>query len=237
MSEPEGFDAKGFLARWSRRKLEAPEAAPDAGAEPSADSGAEAAGTSAGGTPAAPPAGATAPAVDLSKLPTLESITAGSDIRAFLSAGVPEQLKRAALRRAWTADPAIRDFVGLAENAWDFTAPDSMPGFGPMLPGDDIARMVAQIFGKEEPAAPAAEADSASTPSDSAHEIGASPAEEGTEPSARQAGGADEPRPLVVAAEGGSDSQDQDDTPDIAQNEPAPEPASAGRAHGGAVPR
>jgi len=33
-------------------------------------------------------------------------------------------------RRAWAADPAIRDFKGLAENAWDFTDPTAMPGFG-----------------------------------------------------------------------------------------------------------
>ena len=42
----------------------------------------------------------------------------------------PLELSRAALRRAWAADPAIRDFVGLAENAWDFTDPTAMPGFG-----------------------------------------------------------------------------------------------------------
>ena len=37
------------------------------------------------------------------------SITAATDIRAFLAPGVPAELTRAALRRAWTADPAIRD--------------------------------------------------------------------------------------------------------------------------------
>ena len=41
-------------------------------------------------------------------------------------------MSRAALRRAWAADPAIRDFVGLAENAWDFNDPHAMPGFGPL---------------------------------------------------------------------------------------------------------
>jgi hypothetical protein len=35
---------------------------------------------------------------------------------------VPQDLARAALRRAWTVDPAIRDFVGLFENCWDFNA-------------------------------------------------------------------------------------------------------------------
>ena len=50
-------------------------------------------------------------------LPATESITADTDIRAFLAPGIPAHLTRAALRRAWAADPAIRDFVGLAENA------------------------------------------------------------------------------------------------------------------------
>src|SRR3546814_6601012 len=32
----------------------------------------------------------------------------------------------------WSLDPAIRDHVGLAECAWDFNRPDSIPGFGPI---------------------------------------------------------------------------------------------------------
>jgi hypothetical protein len=32
--------------------------------------------------------------------------------------------------RALLSDPAIRTFVGTAENAWDFTQPESIPGFG-----------------------------------------------------------------------------------------------------------
>ena len=47
-------------------------------------------------------------------LEVIESITADTDIRAFLAPGVPVQLTRAALRRVWETDPAIRDFVGLA---------------------------------------------------------------------------------------------------------------------------
>ena len=62
----------------------------------------------------------------------IDSIVAGSDIRAFLQSGVPAELTKAALRRAWTTDPAIRDFIGIAENQWDFTDPTSIPGFGPL---------------------------------------------------------------------------------------------------------
>jgi hypothetical protein len=93
-----------------------------------------------------------APPFDPESLPPIDSITAGSDIRAFLQSGVPAELTKAALRRAWTADPAIRDFIGIAENQWDFTDPSTIPGFGPLRESDDIGRLVAQAMGKLEKA-------------------------------------------------------------------------------------
>src|SRR6476660_2928374 len=113
-----------FLARWSRRKREAKAVV---NAPPP---------TKPAGTPnPAPPASAENPPdaeVDLSSLPPIDSIDAATDITAFLRKGIPQELSRAALRRAWSADPTIRDFVGLAENAWDFNDPSAMPGFGPL---------------------------------------------------------------------------------------------------------
>ena len=53
---------------------------------------------------------------DIASLPPIESIDADTDVTAFLRPGVPPDLTRAALRRAWSTDPAIRDFVGLVEN-------------------------------------------------------------------------------------------------------------------------
>lgn len=107
-----------FLARWSRRKQEAradyAEPAPEQAAAPADPAAAEAA----------------LPETDLSNLPSIESIDAATDVTAFLRKGIPAELSRAALRRAWTADPTIRDFVGLAENAWDFNDPSAMAGFG-----------------------------------------------------------------------------------------------------------
>jgi hypothetical protein len=41
----------------------------------------------------------------------------------------PADLTRATLRRAWSADPAMRGFIGLSENSWDFNATDGVPGF------------------------------------------------------------------------------------------------------------
>jgi hypothetical protein len=94
-------------------------------------------GLGGGATPAAPPliehltpGPATQSVFDAPSLPSIESIGAGSDIRPFLRPGVPADLTRAALRRAWSADPAIRDFIGLSENSWDFNGPDGVPGFG-----------------------------------------------------------------------------------------------------------
>jgi hypothetical protein len=85
--------------------------------------------------------------IDLSKLPSLDEITADTDIRPFLARGVPVSLRQAALRRLWVADPKIRDFIGIAENQWDFTAQGATPGFDLASPTGDVARMVADMFG------------------------------------------------------------------------------------------
>jgi hypothetical protein len=61
--------------------------------------------------------------------------------------GVPEDLARAALRRVWSLDPAIRDFVGLSENSWDFNAPGAMDGFGP-IDGEQVGRILSRLLGK-----------------------------------------------------------------------------------------
>jgi hypothetical protein len=65
-------------------------------------------------------------------LPRIEDLTAESDLSAFLRKGVPKALRSAAMRRMWSLDPGIRDYVGPSEYAWDFNQPGSMAGFGPM---------------------------------------------------------------------------------------------------------
>jgi Protein of unknown function (DUF3306) len=139
--------AKGFLERWSRKKIDAEREASAKDASSLAEVRPPVRHTDDAKTPdkAAPK-----PEFDLASLPSLDSITAVTDIRAFLAPGVPTDLARAALRRAWAADPAIRDFKGLAENAWDFTDPTAMPGFGALPPGTDIKKLLAQIFGDGE---------------------------------------------------------------------------------------
>ncbi|KQZ95325.1 hypothetical protein ASD64_18760 [Mesorhizobium sp. Root157] len=123
-----------ILARWSRRKLaklldEAP-ASHEAEHEPDEI-------TAADGAPVSQPSPSETEAEELDAevvepLPRVEDLTAESDVTAFLKKGVPMELKQAALRRIWSLDSGIRDYVGPSENAWDFNQPGSMAGFGPL---------------------------------------------------------------------------------------------------------
>jgi hypothetical protein len=87
---------------------------------------------------------------DPASLPSLETITVNTDIRGFLQSRVPVELTRAALRRAWASDPAIRDFIGIAENQWDFNDPRAMPGFGPLQESDNLPALLARALGSRD---------------------------------------------------------------------------------------
>ena len=127
--------SENIMARWSRMKRESDKTVePDGSSSGPKPNEAEAGDLNQATPPTDSPASAT---FDLASLPPLQSITAGTDIRSFLGSSVPVELTKAALRRAWVTDPAIRDFIGIAENQWDFNDPTAMPGFGP-LRADDV---------------------------------------------------------------------------------------------------
>lgn len=130
-------DDGSFLARWSRRKRSAATGRGEPRPETAENEHATRASVS------APPRD-NRPLFDPASLPPIEAIGTGSDLRPFLALGVPPVLMRAALRRAWSADPAIRDFIGLSENSWDFNAPDGVPGFGAVT-AEDVRRLLAQM--------------------------------------------------------------------------------------------
>jgi Protein of unknown function (DUF3306) len=114
------------LSRWSRLKREAffkGQAAADQHDTPAC---------SAGPQDGQLEAGLDEGLVGPEELPSVDTITVDTDIRAFLKSRVPAELTRAALRRAWSSDPAIRDFIGIAENQWDFNDPTAIAGFGPL---------------------------------------------------------------------------------------------------------
>ena len=201
MSDPDETDAdKGFLARWSQRKLEAkqPEAKPAVPAtegveSPRAD---------------AVPSQDTAPDFDLSTLPKLEELTGSTDITAFLRKGVPEHLRNAALRKSWALDPAIRNYVNPAlEYAYDWNAPGGVPGGGELGGGIDVARLVSQIMGG--PAAETVKFD-ANAANEAAHSV---PHEHDSLPTPRQ-----EPSPQSVrrAEEAGAKTEDVSQVGDAA---------------------
>ncbi|UQR62385.1 DUF3306 domain-containing protein [Bradyrhizobium sp. C-145] len=128
-----------FLARWSRRKHHAATEITQSKSEHAPDDLVPSAASLAPGEIRLP--------FDPTSFPRIESIAAESNIRAFLGAGVPVDLARAALRRVWSLDPAIRDFVGLSENSWDFNASGAMTGFGP-IDGEEVGRLLTRLVGE-----------------------------------------------------------------------------------------
>jgi hypothetical protein len=149
---PEEAERLGFLSRWSRRKRgeevpepEAPAAvdAPNAEAPPIEAPAPEP-------IEAAPPE----PEFDVASLPPIETLDVSSDFSAFLKPGVPEALRTAALRKAWIADPLIRDYMSPLDYAWDFNTPGGLPyGFSNVLAetGEALRKLVNQAIGQMEP--------------------------------------------------------------------------------------
>jgi Protein of unknown function (DUF3306) len=139
-------ESEKFLERWSRRKLAKGKRFTQ---KPTASE--QSRGDREDDARAVPKEGQTAAAnsqpLDLASLPSIDSIGANTDIAAFLRPEVPTELTRAALRRAWTSDPAIRDFVGLVESGWDFNKPDAISGFG-AINAKDVERLASNIIGE-----------------------------------------------------------------------------------------
>jgi hypothetical protein len=128
-------ESESFLERWSKRKAEARTGAKsDEGQEP-----AEASKS----LPDAEPE-----EIALEDLPPIESIDASTDLTHWLRKRVPEAWRQAALKRVWASDPAISQFIGLAENSWDWNAPDGVPGFGPLNPAANVAQLLEQVIGQ-----------------------------------------------------------------------------------------
>ena len=70
---------------------------------------------------------------------------------------MPAELRLAALRRAWVADPKVRDFVGLNDYDFDFHTPGAIPGFGPLEMTDELRQEVLRIVSGWQAGAGAAE--------------------------------------------------------------------------------
>jgi hypothetical protein len=113
--------SESFLGRWSRLKADERRKAGAAALVPPPDEAA---------VPAPDEAAVPAPAVEpeapediVAALPPIESLTKDSDFTAFLKAGVPEELKNAALRRLWRSDPTLAGPELLDLHNLDYTFP------------------------------------------------------------------------------------------------------------------
>ena len=129
-------ESESFLERWSKRKAEARTGAKSDECQEQAEAS----------KPLAPDA--EPEEIALEDLPPIESIDASTDLTHWLRKRVPEVWRQAALKRVWASDPAISQFTGLAENSWDWNAPDGVPGFGPLSPADNVAQLLERVIGQ-----------------------------------------------------------------------------------------
>ncbi|RWP42440.1 MAG: DUF3306 domain-containing protein [Mesorhizobium sp.] len=171
-------------------------------------------------------------------LPRVEDLTAQSDLSAFLRKGVPKMLKRAALRKMWSLDPAIRDHVGPSEYAWDFNKPGSMAGFGPLRASSEPVVDFLSTMSGANPADPARAAAASQAPEKppattavlADEDVNASP--DGSE--AVTPDSSIEPAtPQPPAADVAGTAIDRDEAAGAAESSPI----NRQRRHGGAVPR
>lgn len=108
---------EGFLRRWSSLKQTHGESVPDK-AEALKDAPPAVRGEEA--SPEASGAGGPAPK-DLD-LPSIDSLTMESDFTAFLREGVPDHLRKLALRKLWRVDPVFSIIDGLDDYDEDVRA-------------------------------------------------------------------------------------------------------------------
>lgn len=166
--------ARSFLSRWSQRKQAVEQDGETPDPPPAKDTSSKDRPRAATGPAAraaepgtAVEAGEDAEAgFDLKDLPDIDSLGAGSDFTVFLRAGVPDALRRRALRKLWRVHPVLGIIDGLDDYNLDYTdAATVVPnmktlyqvGKGMILPEDEIAEAEAKAKAEAEEEAEAVE--------------------------------------------------------------------------------
>lgn len=114
------MSSQGFLSRWSKRKVEAKEA-------PVLEAVVQLETEEETSTVALVPESVeeTIPQEEqdalIASLPDIETLTDQSDFSGFLKQGVPEELKKMALRKLWRSNPIFANLDGLNDYDEDFT--------------------------------------------------------------------------------------------------------------------
>ncbi len=204
---------ESFLARWSNRKrAEAETPAPEPAPEP----------------PSPPLEDDSISEEELAALPALEEFTPKTDIRPFLRKGVPQAMRKAALRRIWLLNPAIRDHNDPAvDYAWDWNTPGGVPGDGVGPSVERAAEMLRDLVAPRRDAAP-----------ENALECNENPDSDGADPdsiSAPQYSAAAEPESALDPVPSGAGSAAPAPSK-IKEKQSDNDPPMARKRHGGALP-
>jgi hypothetical protein len=109
-----------FMARWSRRKRSPRDTDDPAEPADSAVTDATDAGAAVADDPASDDPAAGDPEV-IAKLPDIDSLDGTSDFKPFLAKGVPEALRRQALRKLWRLNPVFAQLDGLNDYDENYT--------------------------------------------------------------------------------------------------------------------
>ncbi len=175
-------DDGDFLTRWSRRKR---------GELPDQQE-----------TPAAEPAPAVAPEAlseddgdpeIVARLPDIDSMDDSSDFTVFLQKGVPEALRRRALRKLWRVNPVLANLDGLNDYDEDYT---QLSAWGR---GMKTAYRVGKGFVADDADSPPAEAPASEAPAQLENPESAPPAPD--EPAGQPAAPASTVAPAGAAVE------------------------------------
>lgn len=203
MARPPADDDEGFLSRWSRRKQQVRETEPELESE-------ERPAESAAADPDDPNRPLTPEEVEA--LPDPDTLEPGADFKRFLREGVPEELKRRALRRLWRSNPVFGVLDGLNDYDLDYT--DAATVVANLRTAFKVGRGI--VLPEEEEA----ERKAAEKTEDSAETSNAEGANERTEAESENAESAAGPR-----GETATDKPDPAGADRAAQVEPEPGPA------------
>ncbi len=115
----------GFIERWSRRKRTARRPRAEEG---HADQTAQAptAAVPEVEPPAGPPSEAAGDPEVVARLPDLDSLDDTSDFSVFLKEGVPDVIRRKALRKLWRVNPVLACLDGLNDYDEDYTVSEAL---------------------------------------------------------------------------------------------------------------
>lgn len=226
---------ESFLAAWSRRKRAAKRA--QAADTPTEREPLQPAGEGESAAVVEAPVEPEITEEELAALPRLEDVTGNTDLKPFFKRGVPQSLRKAAMRKVWLGNALIRNHDDPAvDYAWDWNSPEGVPGAGGTVAREKVAKMIDDLINKvkgksEETVAPdpAVEPGEAGTEAVEGAVEGAVEAAAAEAVPAPQAAVATESRRLSVPKEASPE------TPSAASEEKGTHRVPA-RSHGGAVP-